>query len=245
MVYFLIILTPLLNFFLFELFFFKAGLFYLALAISDLLILLAVNRITGKKILSREFWSFSIFPVLFSSSLAVYSLLVVNHAIIQLLFVLNLYFTYVYLKNIYRGEQKDFLENISSYGNLLTVFFSFAVIYGMESFIGLPIWILIIVSAAVIMLVVYQILWAGKQQTPNILAYVFLTGLLLAQLSWAIYFLPFNYNALGLIATICYYLLIGFIKLALAEKLTSRSVKLYLASGFIFLLIIILSAKWA
>ncbi|MDD5527822.1 MAG: hypothetical protein PHO56_02480 [Patescibacteria group bacterium] len=245
MVYFVIIITPLLNFILFEVFFFKANLFYAVILISDLLLLLAVRIITGKKIISRDFWNFSIFPILFSSSLAAYSLLAVNHTLIHLLFVLNLFFTYFYLKNIYRGAQRDFLENISAYGNLLTVFFCFSVIYGLESFLGLPIWLLILCSGAAMILIIYQILWANKIQAENMLAYAFLAGLLLVELAWAVYFLPFNYNALGLIAVICYYLLISFVKLSLAEKLTGRSVKLYLASGFIFLLLIFLSARWA
>lgn len=244
MIYFFIIITPLVNFGLFEAVFFKSSLFYIALGVSDLLILLAVRMITGKKLISREFWNFSILPILFSSSLAAYSLLIVDHFIVHFLFALNLLFTYLYLKNIYRGEQKEFLENISSYGNLLTVFFCFSVIYGLESFLGLPIWQLVLCSAAAVILVIYQIFWANKIKAENVLAYVFLCGLLLTELAWAIYFLPFNFNTLGLLVAICYYLMIGFIKLSLAEKLTSRSIKLYLASGFIFLILILLTTKW-
>jgi len=157
MIYFFILITPIVNFILFEAFFLKAGLFYVALAVSDLLLLLAVRLITGKKTTSKEFWNFSILPVLFSSALAVYSLLVVNHTIVHVLFVLNLLFSYFYLKNTYRGEQKKFLENVSAYENLLTIFFSFSAIYGLESFIGLPVWILILCSAAVVVLVIYQV----------------------------------------------------------------------------------------
>ncbi len=244
MTYLFIFITPLLNFLLFEAFFFRADLFYAALIISNLLILVAVRRITGKKITSGEFWSFSILPLLFSSSLGIYSLLVVSHVIIQLLFVLNLGFTFFYLKNIYRGEQPDFLENISSYGNLLTVFFIFAGIYGLEEFQGWPIWILILGLAALLVIVVYQILWANRIKAQNILAYIFLITLLLVQLAWAIYYLPFNYNTLGLIATIFFYLIIGFIKLSLADKLTRRNLKLYLGSGIVFLLLVFLTAKW-
>ena len=214
MIYFFIVITPLVNFIIFEAFFFKGSLFFIALGISDLLLLAAVRLITGKRILSRDFWNFSIFPVLFSSSLAAYSILIVNPIIIHSLFVLNLFFSYIYLKNIYRVEQKDFLENISSYGNLLIIFFSFSVIYGLESFLGAPIWLLVLCSAAVVILIFYQIFWANKIKAENILAYILLAGLLLVQLAWAIYFLPFNFNTLGLLAAICYYLLVGFAKWA-------------------------------
>jgi hypothetical protein len=244
MTYLFIFITPILNFVLYESFVFKAALFYSAIAVSNILLLVAVRIITKKKIITKEFWNFSIFPILFSSALAAYSLLIVNHLIIHLLFVLNLFFNYFYLKNIYRGEQKDFLENISSYGNLLTVFFSFSVIYGLESFLGLPIWLLVLCSAILIILVIYQIFWANKVKAESSLAYIFLAGVLMTEIVWSVYFLPFNFNTLGLIATICYYLLIGFIKLSFAEKLTGRAIKLYLASGLIFLIIILLTTKW-
>jgi hypothetical protein len=245
MTYFFIFITPMVNFLLFEAFFFRAGLFFWVLAISNLLLLLAVTRITGKRITSWEFWNFSIFPVLFSSSLAVYSLLVVNQIVVQLLFVISLGFNYFYLKNIYRGERNEFLENISSYGNLLTMFFSLSSIYGLASFLGWPIWMLALGATAIIFVIVYQIFWANQIKADNVLAYVSLISLLLTQLIWAIYFLPFNYNALGLIATICYYLIIGLVKLTLAEKLTNRNLKLYLALGSVFLILIFLTAKWA
>ncbi|MDD4901865.1 MAG: hypothetical protein PHE24_01890 [Patescibacteria group bacterium] len=245
MVYLFVIATPLVNFILFEAFFLKANLFYPALIASNLLLLIAVRLITGKKIISQEFWNFSILPLLLSSSLAFYSLFAVNQYVIHFLYLLNFGLSYYYLKNIYQGGQRDFLENISSYGNLLTVFFSFAVIYAQESFLGWPIWLLILCSAALVILVIYQILWANGITARNALAYVFLAGLLLVQLAWAIYFLPFNYNTLGLIATVAFYLLSGFIKLSLADKLTSRSIKLYLSSGSISLVLIFLTTKWA
>ncbi|HTX86696.1 MAG TPA: hypothetical protein VMC41_01345 [Candidatus Nanoarchaeia archaeon] len=245
MTYIFIFIAPLLNFLLFESFFFKAGLFYAALAVSDILLLIAVRQISGRRITSLEFWNFSIFPVLFSTALAAYSLFVVNQLITQILFAVSLCFNYLYLKNIYRGERHEFLESISSFGNLLTMFFSFSVIYGMASFLGWPIWILSLGSTGAALLVIYQIFWAIRIRNANTLAFIMLIGLLLTQLVWAIYFLPFNFNALGLIATVCYYLIIGLVKLSLAEKLTSRSLKFYLALGILFFALIFLTAKWA
>jgi hypothetical protein len=245
MVYFLIFLTPLLNLALFEAFVFNPGLFFVSLALTVALYLIAVRIITGKMIISRDFWNFSIFPVLFSSFLAIYSLLVINHFVIHFLFILNFFLNYLYLKNIYRGAKTDFLENISSYGNLLAIFFLFSTIFGLEPFLGWPIWILILCSAVAMIMIIYQILWANGVKADDILVYIFLSSLILAQLCWAIYFLPFNFNTLGLIVTICYYLLIGFVKLSLAGKLSNRSIKLYLVSGIGFLILILLTTKWA
>jgi len=243
MIYLFIFLTPVINFILFEAFFFRAGWFYAAVGASILFLLIAVRRITGKKITTLEFWNYSIFQSFFrfAGRLFAFDCQSFYH---PFLFVVCLVFNYFYLKNIYRGGNIVFLESISSYGNLLTVFFSFAVIYGLESFLGLPIWILVLCSAAVIMLVVYQVFWANKIK-DNVLAYAFLAALLATEIIWAIYFLPFNFNTLGLLAAICYYLMIGFIKLSLAEKLTARNIKFYLVAGSVFLILVLLTAKWA
>jgi hypothetical protein len=245
MTYLFIYLTPLINTLLFEAFFFKASFFYIALILSNLLLLLAIRRITGKKINTADFWNFGILPFIFSNFLAIYSLLIVNHYVIQLLFALNFFFTLYYLKNIYKGEKGSFLENISSYGNFLGIFFSFAVIYGLRAFLDTSIWILVLAAAFVIILVVHQTFWAYKIRFTAGIIYIFISCLAIIQIAWAIYFLPFNYNALGLILAICYYVLIGLIKSSFAGKLTSRNLKLYLISGLGSILIILLTAKWA
>jgi hypothetical protein len=245
MTYLFIYLAPIINFLLFEVFFFKANYFFAVLVISNLLLIIAIARITGKKINSKEFWNFCILPIIFSSFLAIYSLLVVNHYLVQILFILNLFFIFYYLKNIYQGKKSVFLENVSSYGNFLAIFFSFSVIYGLKAFLNTPIWVLILVAAVVIILVIHQTLWAYKTQLESRIIYVFIGCLVLVQIAWAIYFLPFNYNILGLILTICYYMLIGLVKASLGEKLTKRTVKLYLVSGLSCILILLLTAKWA
>jgi hypothetical protein len=244
MTYLFIFLIPLVNFFIFEAFFLRPKLFYAALIVSSFLFLLAVKKITGKKTKDKEFWNFSILPILFSGSVAAYSLLITNHFFVHLLFLLNFAFSFYYLKNIYQGKQGEFLENISSYGNFLIVFFSFSVIYGLKTFLNVPVWILISVAAVVMILIISQIFWANKVTSRSNTIFIFIACLILTQLAWVLYFLPFNYNALGLILAICYYVLIGMIKLCLSEKLTARNIKLYLISGLSGIFLILLTAKW-
>ena len=245
MIYLFIYLTPLANILLFEAYFFRADFFYIAVVISDLLLILAVAMITGKKIKSADFWNFCIFPVIFSSALAAYSLLIVNHILIQGLFALNLVLIVYYLRNIYRGEKTAFLENISSYGNFLAVFFSFSVIFGLKAFLNASIWVLVLAAAAVIILVIHEILWSYKVNFKSALPFIFIGCLVVAQIAWAIYFLPFNFNTLGLILTIGYYVMIGLIKANFGAKLTARNLRHYIISGLSCLIIVLLTAKWA
>jgi hypothetical protein len=245
MTYLFIYLTPFLNTVLFEAFFFRADFFYISLALSNVLMFSAIAAVTRKKINSAEFWNFCILPFIFSNFLAIYSLLVINPYIIQFLFAINLFFNFYYLRNIYKGEKSGFLENISSYGNFLAIFFSFSAVYGLRVFLNTPVWILVLVAAAVTILIVHQTFWAYKINFRAGFAYILISCLILVQIAWALYFLPFNYNMLGLILAVCYYMMIGLIKVSFAEKLTSRNLKLYLAFGLGSILIILLTAKWA
>jgi len=188
MAYFFIFLTPLINLALFELFFFRNSLFYWCLIISIALILVSVQIISGKKIFSRDYWNFCIFPVLFSGSLAAYSLLQVGNFTIQLLYLFDAIFIFYYLKNIYAGQRDEFLENISSYGNFFTIFFSFAAIYGLSDFLGAPVWILVLAAAAIITLIIYQIFWVNRVSLAAASTFMLLSCLTLIEIGWALFF---------------------------------------------------------
>jgi hypothetical protein len=245
MAFLLIFIIPAVNFLLFELFFFRPGAFYGALALSILLIIAAVGKITGKKIKEREFWNLCILPVLFSGSIAAYSLLTANLFLVHFLFALNFFFTLYYLFNIRQNGREEFLENVSAYGNFLTAFFIFSVIYGLKDFLNAPVWILILAAAAAVALIVYQVLWANKIAAASSAAYIFLSSLVITQLAWSLYFLPFNYNALGLILAACYYMLIGLVKSSLAGKLNPKAARLYLVFGLSAIFLAMLTANWS
>lgn len=244
MTYFFIFLTPFISLALFELFFFRASLFYLAAILLGAWIVLAVKQVTGRKILDKELWNVSLLPLLLSSALAAYSILLVRGAATQLLFLADAIFLGYYLKNVYRGASQEFLENISASGSFLTVFFLFAAAYGLKVFLGIQIWVLILIMGAAVFLCAYQLFWASKIEWQKQSSYLLLICLVLTQLGWALYFLPFNYNFLGLILAICFYLLVGLVRPFLRGNLTAKTVKLYLFFGLASLAVIFLAAKW-
>lgn len=248
--YIFIFLIPTINFCLFELFFFYPRLFYFILIAINLLIFFSLKKIKGKKITEKSLWNISILPIFFSTSLMIYSALITNNFFIHFLFVVNLLFTYYYLKSAYfkdteHGGVKDSFENISSYGNFLTLFFASASIYGLKAFLGIPVWLLIIAMAIIILLIVYEAIWANRIKIRQGGAYILIVCLLLIQIAWSIYFLPLNHNTLGLILAICYYILIGLTKSFLRDNLNRRTIKLYLIFGLGSIVLILLTAKWA
>src|SRR3989339_691633 len=54
------------------------------------------------------------------------------------------------------------LQNLSSYGNFLAFYFCVSAVYGLNAFLKVSIWILIILLMLVIMPIMYQILWTYK-----------------------------------------------------------------------------------
>jgi hypothetical protein len=223
---------------------------YVSLVFANLLIFFTVSQFTKASAVSKSWHYFLILPALFLTGLGVYSILFASKFIVQILFVLNFIFLYFYLRSVYYyliqpAMYKDLtLENISSYGNFLTFFFISSVIYGLQSFLNIPIWPLMVIMVFVAALIVYQVLWANKIEIKSSLVYIFISSLVLVEIAWSISFLPLNFNVAGLILAICYYMLMGLVRHHLLENLDKRTVQLYLFSGFGSILIVLLTSRW-
>ncbi len=244
------LLTPFIVFTLFELFFFNPKIVYVALVFANLLIFFTITRFTKESDASKDWWNFLILPALFTTGLAAYSVLFANNFIVQLLFVFNLVFLYFYLKIIYyylirvKSYKNLSLENISSYGNFLAFFFVSSVVYGLQSFLNMPVWPLMVIMAAVAALMIHQMVWANMIEEKFALVYVLIGSLVLVELAWSLSFLPLNFNAAGLILAICYYMLTGLVRHHLSDNLKKRTVKLYLSLGLGSILLILLTTRW-
>jgi hypothetical protein len=244
------LLIPFLVLLLFEVFFFIPRMIYVCLVLANLLIFFAVNQFIRAGDIVRSWWNFFILPAFFATSLAVYSILFASKLVVQILFVINFIFLYFYLRIIYSylvqpvSYRDSALENISSLGNFLTFFFVSSVIYGLQSFLNMPTWLLMAVLVIISAFVMHQIFWSNKIELKDTFIYILVCCLILVELAWSISFLPLNFNVAGLILAICYYIIIGIIKHHLLGQLDRRKVKLYLIFGLCGILIIMLTARW-
>ena len=248
--YLLPLLTPLIVFILLETFSSYPKLIYIILILINSIIFFTLWQLTRASKTDKQWWNFLILPALMSSMVIAYSIFLNNKILIQLLFIANTIFLYFYLYCVYHylirpQFYKTFsIENISSYGNLLIFFLLTSTIYGLQSFLNLPIWILEIVMLIIIFLIIYQSIWANKIDFKKSLPYILVCCLILFEFSWPISFLPFNYNIAGLILTIDYYILISLIKEHLLDKLNKKTIKIYLTIGLISLFLILLTSQW-
>ena len=247
---FLPLFIPLAVFLFLELFYFKPEMIYVAIVFVVLLFLFTLRqfiRVSGKE---EGVWNFIILPFSFTISLIIFAVMVPSRLIVQLLFFLDLFFLYIYFKHVYyylvksSFYKKYALENISAYGNFLVVFLFFSSVYGLQSFLNISVWILMIAVVVVSVMVVYQVVWINKIDLRRGSFYVILSSLVLLEAAWALSFLPLSFYLLGLILAICYYMLVGIIRFHLIGNLNRRLVKLYLASGLAAILLILLTAKW-
>jgi len=249
----LVLIAPVLILVFSELIIFSPHLFFTVLPLVNLTVLAAIlvflKASKTKKTLDTYLGT-AILPLGFFSSIFVYSSLAVNRFFIQFLFFAGAGFIYFYLRYLYyylvRPEfcSGDTLKNISSLGNFFIIFFSASAIYGLQSFLNLPVWLLMIFMLIVIFLAAYQIMWANKIEMKLAFAHILVSGVVLLEIGWSISFLPLNHNIAGLILTICYWALTGLSLSYLNDNLNRKIIKQYLIFGFLGILIVLLSARW-
>ncbi len=233
-----------------EIFFFWPRMIYVILVLAVLLFLFALRQYKQASLKKEKWWNFLILPFCFYVGLIVFSSLIPNKFLVQLLFIFNMVFLYFYFRSLYYYLLRpDFyhnqsLENFSSYGNFVAFYFIASSIYGLQAFLNISVWLLVLIMLAAVGLIVYQIIWINKININTGLFYILLICLILVELTWSVTFLPFSFYILGLVLSVCYYMLIGLVRFYLLNRLDKRIIKLYLVFGFFSIFIVLLTARW-
>jgi len=233
-----------------EIFFFWPQMIYVIFVLAVLLFFFVARQFTKASSKNESWWNYLILPAFFFSGLIVFSSMIPNRFLVQLLFFLNIIFIYIYFRTIYYYLIKtDYyrnysMENLSAYGNFLTFYFIASAVYGFQSFLNISVWFLIIIMLAATGLIVYQVMWTNKIDIQIGFFYILLICLVVTELVWSASFLPLSFYILGLFLSICYYMLIGLVKFYLLDKLEKRVIKLYLGFGFFSILIVLFTSRW-
>jgi hypothetical protein len=243
----LVLLTPASLFVLFQFLIFKPSWLYFVLFFCIAIFLTTAFIFLKESKQKKDQFILFLLPIFFSLSILSY-ITISSKFTNQILVVINFVFIYFLLRNFYyyffKIKNNLNFENFFSYGNLLTVFFVSASAFGIKYFLNTPTWIIILSLIPIFALILYSVVWVNKINIRDSLIFILLGVIVLTEILWTISFLPFNYNTLGLILAICYYVYIGvvrfFLKIGESEKMT---IKLYLIFGFISILFIILTSK--
>jgi hypothetical protein len=203
-----------------------------------------------ENISNEKWWNIFILPSYFTIGLFVFIAMLANSFLIQALFLLNVVFQYYYFKTIYsrtvksENYQNYSLENLSAYGNFLSVYFISSSIYGLQSFLDFSVWLLMMIMLFFLALIIYQAFWSSAINPKNTFFYLLLFCLTMIEIAWSTSFLPLSYYIMGLLFALCFYILIGLLRFHLLGKLDKRAVKLYLIYGFSCMLLVFLTSRW-
>ncbi len=200
---------------------------------------------------SQRFWPlFVLTPALFYLSFSLYSAIIVGQFWIQAIFLLNAWFVYSYLKNIYyyfsfgAPEREVKLHRLLETGAFLSTFALAANLYGLPIFLSWP-FFLILLSFMVVSLGLFgQFLVFSRKIDREEWMFLGINVLVLAEFAGILFFLPLNYNILGLLVAITFYLLILFNDWRAEEKLNFRNIKWPVIIISAVIILILLTARW-
>ncbi|MEA3398458.1 MAG: hypothetical protein U9R06_01810 [Patescibacteria group bacterium] len=235
---------------MYEIFYFWSSTLYVVAALGLIIFLFAARQFLQKSQIKERWWNIVILPSSFFLGTLLFVILLTSNALVQLLFIVNVFFLHLYFRGIYyillgKQEERNYsLENLSSYGNFLTFYFISSAIFGFQSYLHVSVWILMLLLLFSIALIVYQVFWANKISLNSGFFYIVLYGAVLVEIAWSISFLSLSFYILGLILAICYYILIGLARFYLLGNLNAKIVKLYLGFGLASILMVLFTSRW-
>ncbi len=249
----LIVLTNLSLWLAMEAFVFWPKLFYVIILLINIILALAVYYLMRRADLGRQWWNLWLLPFLFLNSVIAYTILIpqdiwFNKFFIQALFLLIIGFNFSYFKQaydyIFHPEQPNNLPGLSANFIFLAWFFWLSAIYGLQLFLDLSYWILILVLIGLALLSTYQYLWVNRFKGKDNFIFVVLSAFIVAQLAWSVYFLPFDYSSLGIIMALIYYVFLNLIRLYLSDNWNKKNLKSLLVFAGVIMILVLLTLKW-
>ena len=247
---FLTLIIPVLSFVFLEIYFFYPKSVFVILVILFSLIFFISRQFIRASDKKDAIIKVISLPTLFVFGSVFVSFFIINRFIVHVLFVIDLIFLYYYFKMLYyyflklNLYQKVNMEYLSTYGNFIAFYFMAISFFGLQLFLDLAVWKLIIFLASVVFLIAFQSSWAGEIDKKTGIFYGLLLSLIILELAWGISFLTLSYYILGLILTISFYVLFGLIRFYLFGNLNKEKVKMYLAFGLVSVFIALLTARW-
>lgn len=244
-----LILIPFSLWLLDEIFFFKPGFFFVSLGLGLLIITLGVRTLIKDH--GSKFWpAFILPPALFFLSFSFYSAIIASQFWIQVIFLFNVWFVFSYLKNIYyyfsfgAPEREVKLRHLLLNGSFLSAFAVAASLYGLPIFLSWPFALLLLGFALISFILFGQFFIFSRKIEREQKIFWGLNVLVFTEIVGVISFLPLNYNVLGILAAIVFYLLIIFDDWRSENKFGYKNMKWPVIVGSLIIIIILLSARW-
>jgi len=227
-------------------------LIYGVVLIVNIVMVWVIWRLTKSSSVNKEWWHFSIMPVVYFSSVVMYTTLLrlEDVYLIQILYFISATILYFYFRFCYYyllrpiAYKVSSIENLSSYANFISFYFIAASLYGFQAFLKMSSWPLLAGLATACILMIYQLFWASKISFKASATYIFVISACLLELAWALSFWPLNYHVVGLSLAIGYYILANLSRFSLIGQMDSQKIKYNLWFAGLSLLMLWLTARW-
>ena len=245
----LIMLVVIFLWFLNQAFLLRPVLFYIALALGGLLIILLTRHIV-KPFRKHGWLAWLIAPLLFWLALSLYSTLITGYFLIQVLFLVITWFIYSYFNSLYYYLfERDFelhkkFDRLFLSGGLLTCAATGASLYGLSSFISLSVnyLLLFFVPIAILLFVQFAPLRFNFWEDNKFLLPISI--FILLELAWVLSTLPLDFNLLGFCLALGYYFLLTVMRLRWQGKLEIRNLKGLIILSIVIIFVLFFSARW-
>lgn len=243
------VLLPFLLFLGHELFLFNPKSVFVVSGLSVILIFFA-SAILGRHKKNLYYLVFASFASVFYLSFFLYLSLLSSRLAIQSLMIVFAGMIFYYFKNLYYYfvaddlVKLDKIENFSVAIGTLSSFAIFTSIYTLPLFVRLDINLMLLISLPFILFLFFKPLFLSPYPLKERLLFVFISGLIMAQMSWLFSFLPLASHVLGLLTSLIYYLLLIVARLSFKGSLNRQNLKWPIALVSAAVVTLLLSSRW-
>ena len=203
-----------------------------------------------KLFIQRKNIVYFILPILFLNSLYLYLGLLIYSFWINLFLFLGINISYYYFKELRRLLKRGAGSNLGNFSiwtdvlGLLSVFFISSFTYALGHFIPFNDLILMLLLIFYLFFYFCQNILNINISNPRIVLFTLIFLFSIIPIIWSIFLLPFGYNILGLILSICYYSALSFMKFYLQNSLTNKKIKYNLIFIISIFIVIFLTINW-
>ncbi|MFC1612910.1 hypothetical protein ACFL23_01125 [Patescibacteria group bacterium] len=251
---FLIFLTAIVVFLGFNGIFLMPSYFFVWAFIMLLFVIVSILHIFKKQNINLKDKLFFLITPIFLMCSSVLASIFLNTNLIKLLFSIGIAIMFfLYLENLFlyfrmpAKYQIYSLENISSYINLISIFFISSSFYGLKILLGVRFkWFIFLIAIEffAVFILFCQNFWVNKISANESKKYLLIAILILLEIYLIILLLPSNYYVNGLIFSLAYYVIAGLIKYKLLDKLEKRIIMKYSSISFILFIFLLVTTKW-
>ncbi len=229
--------------------FWLPGFYYYMISLFNV-VFIVYSYLIGRLIKRNRNLLYFILPLIFMNGIFFYSSTLVNIFFVLSFLSVGLFLSYHY----FRGTGKYFLrdgnivnDNFLAWTDalgLLSVFLASAFIYGLNYFLNISNWLLLLVIVIISFLVFWQNIFVVSKDYNKSIFFSLLFSLSITPIVGVLFFFPFSPNILAILLLIVYYFSLSFMRFYLSNSLTKKKIKYNLIFIIALFIVLFLSIKW-